>query len=200
MVATTAPARARHACPGSTVGDVKHQNRAIEQMRRSGVRAILIASMALGASMLSAPNEASWDPGAFLLVGAAVCALSLLLGRRRRRGPARARISTSDWVALSTGLGAGLLVGLLFFDGSAAFAALFPVPFVAIHAAVSRSGGSLRARSIVLAVTAALVVAILVTGHDLQRGFADLVQGAVVAGVLLTLALVLWSAVRRQQA
>ena len=45
------------------------------------------------------------------------------------------------------GLGAGLLVGLLFFDGSAAF-----------------------------------------------------VQGAVVAGVLLTLALVLWSAVRRQRA
>jgi len=45
------------------------------------------------------------------------------------------------------GLGAGLLVGLVFFDGSAAF-----------------------------------------------------VQGAVVAGVLLTLALVLWSAVRRQRA
>jgi hypothetical protein len=169
-------------------------------MRRSGVLAILIASMALGASMLSAPNEASWNPGAFLLVGAAVCALSLLLGRRRRRGPARARISTSDWMALSTGLGPGLLVGLLFFDGSAAFAALFPVPFVAIHAAVSRSGGILRARSIVLAVTAALVVTILVTGDDLQRGFADLVQGAVVAGVLLTLALVLWSALRRQRA
>lgn len=169
-------------------------------MGQSGARAIPFASMALGASMLSAPNEASWDPGAFLLVGGAVCALSLLLGRRRRGGPARARISTSDWVVLSTGLGAGLLVGLLFFDGSAAVGALFPVLFVAIHAAVSRSDGSLRARSIVLAVTAALVVAILVTGGDPQRGFADLVQGAVVAGVLLTLALVLGSAVRRQRA
>ncbi|WIB32320.1 hypothetical protein [Curtobacterium sp. MCSS17_005] len=179
---------------------MKHQNRAIQQMRRSGVRVILFASMALGASMMSAPNEASWNPGAFLLVGGAVCALSLLPGRRRRRGPARAGISTSDWVVLSTGLGAGLLVGLLFFDGSAAFTALFPVPFVAIHSAVSRSDGSLRARSIVLAVTAALVVAILVNVDDLQRGFADLVQGAVVAGVLLTLALVLRSAVRRQRA
>jgi len=169
-------------------------------VRRSGARAIPFASMALGASMLSAPNEASWNPGAFLLVAGAVCALWILLGRRHRGGAVRAGISTSDWVVLSTGLGVGLLVGLLFFDGSAAFAALFPVPFVAIHAAVSRSGGSLRARSIVLAVTAALVVAILVTGHDLQRGFADLVQGAVVAGVLLTLALVLWSAVRRQRA
>ncbi|WP_395817783.1 hypothetical protein [Curtobacterium flaccumfaciens] len=169
-------------------------------MRRSGVRVILFASMALGASMLSAPNEASWDPGVFLLVGGAVCALSILLGRRHRGGTVRARISTSDWLVLSTGLGAGLLVGLLFFDASAAFGALFPVPFVALHAAVSRSDGSLRARSIVLAVTAALVVAILVTGDDLQRGFADLVQGAVVGGVLLTLALVLWSAVRRQRA
>ncbi len=169
-------------------------------MGQSGVRAIPFASMALGASMLSAPNEASWNPGAFLLVGGAVCALSLLPGRRRRRGDSRAGISTSDWVVLSIGLGAGLLVGLLFFDGSAAFGALFPVPFVAIHAAVSRSGGILRARSIVLAVTAALVVTILVTGDDLQRGFADLVQGAVVAGVLLTLALILWSAVRRQRA
>ncbi|PYY46382.1 hypothetical protein DEJ03_07825 [Curtobacterium sp. MCLR17_043] len=161
---------------------------------------ILFASMALGASMLSAPNEASWDPGVFLLVGGAVCALSILLGRRHRGGTVRARISASDWVVLSTGLGAGLLVGLLFFDGSAAFGALFPVPFVAIHAAVSRSDGSLRARSIVLAVTAALVVAILVRGGDPQRGFADLVQGAVVGGVLLTLALVLLSAVRRQRA
>ncbi|WP_146237673.1 hypothetical protein [Curtobacterium sp. MCLR17_043] len=169
-------------------------------MRRSGVRVILFASMALGASMLSAPNEASWDPGVFLLVGGAVCALSILLGRRHRGGTVRARISASDWVVLSTGLGAGLLVGLLFFDGSAAFGALFPVPFVAIHAAVSRSDGSLRARSIVLAVTAALVVAILVRGGDPQRGFADLVQGAVVGGVLLTLALVLLSAVRRQRA
>lgn len=169
-------------------------------MGQGGARAILFAIMALGASMLSAPNEASWNPGAFLLVGGAVCALPLLLGRHRRRGTVRAGISTSDWVALSTGLGAGLLVGLLFFDGSAAFAALFPIPFVAIHAAVSRSDGSLRARLIVLAVTAALVVAILVTGDGLQRGFADLVQGAVVAGVLLTLALVLWSAVRRQRA
>lgn len=167
-------------------------------MRRSGVRAILIASMALGASMLSGPKEASWDPGAFLLVGGAVCATALWLGRRR--DTSRTRISTSDWVALSTGPGAGLLVGLLLFDGSGAFAALFPVPLAAIHAAVSRSQGSLRDRSIVLAVTAALVVAILVTGDGLQRGFADLVQGAVVAGVMLTLALVLWSAVRRQRA
>ncbi|WP_146239616.1 hypothetical protein [Curtobacterium sp. MCSS17_011] len=155
--------------------------------------------MALGASMLSASNEASWEAGSFLLIGGAVCALSLLLVRRRLRGPAWARTSTSDWVVLSTGLGAGLIVGLILFDGSAAFAALFPVPFVAIHAAVSRSDGSLRARSIVLAVTAALAVAILVTGDDLQRGFADLVQGSVVAGALLTLALVLWSAVRRER-
>ncbi|WP_209136491.1 hypothetical protein [Curtobacterium flaccumfaciens] len=169
-------------------------------MGQSGVRAIPFASMTLGASMLSAPNEASWDPGVFLLVGGAVCALSILPGRRHRGGDSRAETSASDWVVLSIGLGAGLLVGLLFFDGSAAFAALFPVPFVAIHAAVSRSDGSLRARSIVLAVTAALVVAILVTGGDPQRGFADLVQGAVVGGVLLTLALVLWSAVRRQRA
>jgi hypothetical protein len=179
---------------------MEHQRRTVGRVRQRGVRAILFASIALGASMVSAPNEASWDPGAFLLVGGAVCALSLLLGRRRRRGTARAKISTSDWVALSTGLGAGLLVGLSFFDGSASFAALFLVPLVAIHAAVSRSDGSLRARSIVLAVTAALVVAILVTGDDLQRGFADLVQGVVVAGVMLTLALVLWSAVRRQRA
>lgn len=169
-------------------------------MGQSGARAILFAIMALGALMLSAPIEASWNPGAFLLVGGAVCALPLLPGRRRRRGASRAEISTSDWVVLSIGVGAGLLVGLLFFDGSAAFAALFPIPFVAIHAAVSRSDGSLRARSIVLAVTAALVVAILVAGDDLQRGFADLVQGAVVAGILLTLALVLGSAVRRQRA
>ncbi len=119
------------------------------------VRAILFASMALGASMLSAPNEASWNPGAFLLVGGAVCARSLLIERRRLGGAVRARISTSDWVVLSSGLGAGLLVGLLFFGGSAAFGALFPVPFVAIRAAVSRSNGSLRARSVVLAVTAA---------------------------------------------
>ncbi|WP_282818647.1 hypothetical protein [Curtobacterium flaccumfaciens] len=179
---------------------MEHQRRKVGRVGQSGVRAIPFASMALGASMLSAPNEASWNPGAFLLVGGAVCALSLLPGRRRRRGDSRAGISTSDWVVLSIGLGAGLLVGLLFFDGSAAFGALFPVPFVAIHAAVSRSGGILRARSIVLAVTAALVVTILVTGDDLQRGFADLVQGAVVAGVLLTLALILWSAVRRQRA
>ncbi len=172
----------------------------IGRVGQSGVRAIPFASMALGASMLSAPNEASWDPGVFLLVGGAVCALSILPGRRHRGGDSRAETSASDWAVLSTGLGAGLLVGLVFFHGSAAFAALFPVPFVAIHAAVSRSDGSLRARSIVLAVTAALVVAILVAGDDLQRGFADLVQGAVVAGVLLTLALVLWSAVRRQRA
>ncbi|PZF25551.1 hypothetical protein DEJ05_11850 [Curtobacterium sp. MCLR17_045] len=179
---------------------MEHQRWTVGRVGQSGARAILFAIMALGASMLSAPNEASWNPGAFLLVGGAVCALPLLLGRHRRRGTVRAGISTSDWVALSTGLGAGLLVGLLFFDGSAAFGALFPVPFVAIHAAVSRADGSLRARSILLAVTAALVVAILVTGDDLQRGFADLVQGAVVASVLLTLASVLWSAVRRQRA
>jgi hypothetical protein len=177
---------------------VEHQRWTVRRVRRNGFRAILFASMALGASMVSAPNEAAWDPGVFLLVGGAVCAMALWLGRRR--DASRTRISAADWVALSTGLGAGLLVGLSFFDGSASFAALFPVPLVAIHAAVSRSEGSLRARSIVLAVTAALVIAILVTGDDLQRGFADLVQGAVVAGVMLTLALVLWSAVRRQRA
>jgi hypothetical protein len=177
---------------------MEHQRRTVGRVRQRGVRAILFASIALGASMVSAPNEASWDPGAFLLVGGAVCAMALWLGRRR--DASRTRISAADWVALSTGLGAGLLVGLSFFDGSASFAALFPVPLVAIHAAVSRSEGSLRARSIVLAVTAALVVAILVTGDDLHRGFADLVQGSAVAGVLLTLALVLWSAVRRQRA
>ena len=79
---------------------MEHQRRKVGRVGQSGVRAIPFASMALGASMLSAPNEASWNPGAFLLVGGAVCALPLLLGRHRRRGTVRAGISTSDWVVL----------------------------------------------------------------------------------------------------
>ncbi|MBO9041407.1 hypothetical protein [Curtobacterium flaccumfaciens] len=179
---------------------MEHQLQTVERPGRSSVLTILVACTALGASMATAPDRALWDPGSVLLFGGAVCAAMYWLGQGGRRGASRTRVAASEWVALSSGLGVGLLLGLLLLEGSGAFAALFPVPLVAIDAAVSRSDGNVRQRSTVLGTAAALVVAILVTGDDLQRGFADLVQGAVVAGVLSTLALVLRSAVRRQRA
>ena len=179
---------------------MKHHWPVTDRTRRYHALAVLFATMALGASMTTAPDRALWDPGSVLLFGGAVCAAMYWLGQGGRRGASRTRVAASEWVALSSGLGIGLLLGLLLLEGSGAFAALFPVPLVAIDAAVRRSGGSARQRSTVLGTAAALVVAILVTGDDLQRGFADLVQGCVVAGVLSTLALVLRSAVRRQRA
>ncbi|TCL78425.1 hypothetical protein EDF23_10448 [Curtobacterium sp. PhB128] len=106
----------------------------------------------------------------------------------------------ADWVSFAIGLGGGLLGGVLFFEGSAAFAALFPVPLVAIDVVLSRSGGGLRARSIVLGLTAALIVVVLFWNSDVRQGFSDLVQGSVVASVLLAVGLVLRGVVRRQRA
>jgi hypothetical protein len=105
-----------------------------------------------------------------------------------------------NWVRAAIGLGAGALVGTAVFGGPTALAALLPVPLVAIDAAVSRSGGGLRARSIVLGLTAALIAVVLFWNADVRQGFSDLVQGSVVAGVLLAVGIVLRGVVRRQRA
>lgn len=109
-------------------------------------------------------------------------------------------VHRANWLGAAIGLGAGALVGTAVSGGSTALAALLPVPLVAIDSAVSRSGGGLRDRSIVLGLTAALIAVVLFWNADVRQGFSDLVQGSVVAGVLLAVGLVLRGVVRRQRA
>lgn len=160
---------------------------------------IAAASVALGASMATAQAATWWGVGSLLIIGGAVACFAFLSGLRRRRGGLEAK-SVADWVTFAIGLGGGLLGGVLFFDGSAAFAALVPVPLVAIDTVVSRRGGRARDRSIVLGLTAALIALVLFGNSDVRQGFSDLVQGSVVAGVLLAVGLGLWGAVGRQRA
>ncbi|MBF4607706.1 hypothetical protein ITJ59_09135 [Curtobacterium sp. VKM Ac-1393] len=94
----------------------------------------------------------------------------------------------------------GAVACFAFLDGSAGFAAFFPVPLVAIDTVVSRRGGRAQDRSIVLGLTAALTAVILFGNSDVRQGFSDLVQGSVVAGVVLAVGLVVRGAVQRQRA
>lgn len=150
--------------------------------------------------MTTAPAVTWWGAASLLIVGGTVVYLVLLWGLRRRRDGSPTKLRVADWVAFAIGLGGGLLAGVLFFEGSAAVAALFPVPLVAIDAVVSRHGGRARDRSVVLGLTAALIAVVLFWNADVRQGFSDLVQGSVVAGVLLAVGLVLTGVVRRQRA
>lgn len=150
--------------------------------------------------MTTAPAGTWWGAASLLVVGGTVIYLVLLWRLRRRRDGSPTKFRVVDWVTFATSLGGGLLAGVLLFNGSASFAALFPVVLVAIDTVVSRSRGGVRDRSIVLGLTAALIAVVLFWNADVRQGFSDLVQGSVVAGVLLAVGLVLRGAVRRQRA
>jgi hypothetical protein len=157
-------------------------------------------ALGLGGTIVGGPDLAWWDVGSTLLALGAFGLLTLLLASGRRGAPPTLRARRVNWVRAAIGLGAGALVGTAVFGGPTALAALLPVPLVAIAAAVSRSGGGLRARSIVLGLTAALIAVVLFWNADVRQGFSDLVQGSVVAGVLLAVGIVLRGVVRRQRA
>ncbi|WP_396289269.1 hypothetical protein [Curtobacterium sp. KT1] len=157
-------------------------------------------ALGLGVTIVGGPDVAWWDVGSTLLVLGAFGLLALLLASRRRVAPPTLRVRRANWLGAAIGLGAGALVGTAVSGGSTALAALLPVPLVAIDAVVSRSGGGLRDRLIVLGLTAALIAVVLFWNADVRQGFSDLVQGSVVAGVLLAVGLVLRGVVRRQRA
>ncbi|MGY2900254.1 hypothetical protein ACVKXF_002909 [Curtobacterium sp. PvP017] len=179
---------------------MKHDERMDLVWWRQGSFAIASSSVALGTSMTTAPASTWWGAASLLVVGGTLVCFVFLWGLRRCRDGSPVTLRVADWVSFAIGLGGGLLGGVLFFEGSAAFAALFPVPLVAIDSAVSRSGGGLRDRSIVLGLIAALIAVVLFWNADVRQGFSDLVQGSVVAGVLLAVGLVLRGVVRRQRA
>ncbi len=168
----------------------------------SWVSLACLGALGLGVTIVGGPDLAWWDVGSTLLVLGVfgLLALALVLASRRRAVPTTLRVRRANWLGAAIGLGAGALVGAAVFGGSTALAALLPVPLVAIDAVVSRSGGGLRARSIVLGLTAALVAVVLFWNSDVRQGFSDLVQGSVVASVLLAVGLVLRGVVRRQRA
>ncbi|WP_131880315.1 hypothetical protein [Curtobacterium sp. PhB191] len=159
-----------------------------------------LGALGLGVMIVGGPDIAWWDVGSTLLVLGAFGLLALLLASRRSAVPMTLRVRRANWLGAAIGLGAGALVGTAVSGGSTALAALLPVPLVAIDAVVSRSGGGLRARSIVLGLTAALIAVVLFWNSDVRQGFSDLVQGSVVAGVLLAVGLGVWGVVRRQRA
>ncbi|WP_123291724.1 hypothetical protein [Curtobacterium sp. PhB78] len=168
----------------------------------SWVSLACLGALGLGVTIVGGPDLAWWDVGSTLLVLGVfgLLALALVLASRRSAVPTTLRVRRANWLGAAIGLGAGALVGTAVFGGSTALAALLPVPLVAIDVVVSRSGGGLRARSIVLGLTAALIAVVLFWNSDVRQGFSDLVQGSVVAGVLLAVGLVLRGVVRRQRA
>lgn len=159
-----------------------------------------LGALGLGVTIVGGPDLASWDVGSTLLVLGAFGLLTLLLASGRRGAPPTLSVRRVNWVRAAIGLGAGALVGTAVFGGSTALAALLPVPLVAIDAVVSRSGGGLRDRSIVLGLAAALIAVVLFWNADVRQGFSDLVQGSVVAGVLLAVGLVLRGVVQGKRA
>lgn len=179
------------------VGQKQSRGRAIDE---PWVPLACFGALGLGVTSAGGPDLAWWDVGSTLLVLGAFGLLPLLLALGRRCAPPTLRVRRVNWVCAAIGLGAGALVGTAVFGGSTALAALLPLPLVAIDTVVSRSGGGVRDRSIVLGLTAALIAVVLFWNADVRQGFSDLVQGSVVAGVLLAVGLVLRGAVRRQRA